>query len=249
MKLATTMRLSIAALALCAFAGSAAAQLTSEPLGGFKGYTIHNHATHTTKIQPTAPAALPIVIYDNTASAANFGFSSTDLGAVFGDELFTTGTGTLQAATFTFYNPSSSAGPVLTASFGVDFYDAVTSGYLGGFSANIDFGAGLDPGYYTFISVTNLDPLAIDLNTTDVIALQTVASFTGTATRLGIASLDPPTVGSSGPDMYVDASTVGAAGWYTIAGQNANPGYQLSVISGPVPTEKSSWGRVKSLYR
>lgn len=249
MKIATTLRLTLAALALCAWAGAASAQLVGEPLGTFAGYTIHDHVTHATTLQPTAPSALPVVVYDNTASAAQFGFSSTDLGAVFGDQLATTGTGTLTSCMFALYNSTSSAGPVLSAVFTVSFYDANTLAALGSFVANVGFGAGLPAGFYTFVSVTSLDPLAIDLTTTDVVVTQTVSSFTGTATRLGIVSLDPPTVGSSDPAMYVDASTVGPAGWYNIQGFNANPGYQVSVVSGPVPAEKSSWGRVKSLYR
>lgn len=249
MKVATTLRLTFAALALCAWAGTAAAQVAGEPIGGFAGYTVHDLSTQTTHLQPNAPAALPVVVYDNTASPANFGFSSTDLGAVFGDQLATTGTGTLSEATFTLFNSGSSAGPVLTALIALDFYDANTAVYLGGFTVNLNMGGGLNPGFYTLASVTALEPLAIDLTTTDVVVLQTVTSFTGTATRLGIASLNPPTVGSSLDDMYIDASTVGAAGWYTIAAGPANPGYRVSAVSGPVPTEKSSWGRVKSLYR
>jgi len=150
---------------------------------------------------------------------------------------------------FTLYNSSSSPGPLLTCSVVVEFYDGVTFGFLGSFGVNFNFGGGLNPGFYTIASVTALEPLAIDLLGTDVIVTQTVTGTTGTATRLGIASLNPPTVGSSGADMYIDASTVGPAGWYTVGTTPANPGYRLSAVSGPVPTEKSSWGRVKSLYQ
>jgi hypothetical protein len=249
MKLVTTLRITLATAVLCTCAGLAMAQVVAEPIGHFGGYFVHNHATHTTSLQPTSPTALPVVVYDNTVSAVLGGLSSTDLTAVWGDEVATTGMGTLQAMTFTFYNSGSSSGPVLTANFGCDFYDGGTSAPLGSFSANVDFGAGLPPGYFTFVAVTGLEPLAIDLTTTDVILTQTVLGTTGTATRLGIVLIDPPTVGSSGPDMYIDASTIGPAGWYTVGASPANPGYQLSVISGPVPTEKSSWGRVKNLYR
>lgn len=249
MKVATTLRLTLVAFALTAWAGTAAAQVVAEPLGGFAGYTVHDHLTQTTHLQPNAPAALPVVVYDNTASAANFGISSTDLTAIWGDQLATTGTGTLSEMTFTFYNSSSSAGPVLTANLGLEFYDGNTFAFIGGFNANFNFGGGLNPGFFTLASVTSLEPLAIDLLTTDVIVLQTVISQTGTANRLGIASMNPPTVGSSGPDMYIDALTVGAAGWYTVGTTPANPGYRVSVVTAPVPTEKSSWGRVKGLYR
>lgn len=248
MTLATTLRTTLATLALCAWAGLAAAQVTGEPIGGFAGYAIHDRLTQTTRMQPAAPFALPVVVYNNTASAANTGISSTDLTAYWGDQVATTGTGTLTEMAFTLFNSGSSAGPVLTALVGIEFYNANTFAFLGAFNANFNFGGGLAPGFYTIGTLTGLDGLAIELNTTDVIVLQTVQSFSGTATRLGVASLHPVTVGSSGDDMYIDASTIGAAGWYTI-GVPANPGYRLSVTTPPVPTEKSSWGRVKGLYR
>jgi hypothetical protein len=249
MKLATTLRITLATAALCAWAGAATAQVVAEPLGAFAGHFVHDQVTKRTHLVPTAPSALPVVVYDNTASPALFAISSTDLTATWGDQLATTGTGTLQETTFAFYNSSSSAGPVLTANIGIDFFDANTFAAIGSFTANFNFGGGLTPGYYTLATVTGLEPLAIDLLTTDVIVTQTVLGLTGTASRLGIVSFDPPTVGSSGPDMYIDAATVGAAGWYTVAAGNANPGYMLSVVTAPVPTGKSSWGAVKNLYR
>lgn len=248
-RIATALRLSLAVVALSAWAGTALAQATAEPLGTFAGYTVHNHVMGTTHLQSTAPNAIPVVVYDNTLSAANFGISSTDLTAYWGDQLATTGTGTLQEMALTLFNAASSAGPLLTANVGVEFYDANTITYLGGFSANFNFGAGLGVGFYTIGTITGLDPLMIDITTTDVIVLQTVVSKTGTASRLGIASMNPPTVGSSPATMYIDALTVGAPGWYTIASGPANPGYMLSLITTPVSTDKSSWGRLKNLYR
>lgn len=248
-RIATTLRLSLAAVVLCAWAGSALAQVVAEPLGTFAGYTVHNRVTETTHLQPTAPTALPVIVYDNTLSPALFALSSTDLTAVWGDQLATTGVGTLQEMSFTIFNSGSSAGPLLTAVVTVEFYDANTVAYLGGFFANFNFGAGLSAGFYTIGTVTGLDALAIDLPVTDLIVTQTVTSKTGTASRLGIVSLDPPTVGSSLADMYIDATTVGSPGWYTIASGPANPGYMVSVVTTPVPTSKSSWGRLKNLYR
>jgi hypothetical protein len=49
--------------------------------------------------------------------------------------------------------------------------------------------------------------------------------------------------------MYISSLTIGAPGWYTFGNGPANPGYQVSVVTAPVPTEKSSWGAVKNLYR
>jgi hypothetical protein len=79
---------------------------------------------------------------------------------------------------------------------------------------------------------------------------QQVATKTGTANRLGIASLDPPTIGSSSNQMYVNASTVGPAGFYTIGNppSNANPGYRIN-LSQPVDAKATTWGAIKADYR
>lgn len=62
------------------------------------------------------------------------------------------------------------------------------------------------------------------MSTTDVIMIQMVATKTGAASRLGIASLDPTTIGSS-----------------------TNPGYPINV-SQPVSAQAKSWGSLKALY-
>jgi hypothetical protein len=122
---------------------------------------------------------------------------------------------------------------------------------LGSFNTNVNFGAGLPAGFYSLITVTNLDPLVINLNVTDIVVIQSVASKTGAANRLGIASLNPPTVGSSPNDMYISSLTVGGGvpGFYSFQNGPANPGYQIQVALPPVGTHPTSWGRVKKLYR
>jgi hypothetical protein len=249
MKLATTIRTSLATAILCAWAGAAMAQAVAEPVGNFAGWYVHDHVTNTTTLQPNAPQAVPVVVYDNTGSPATFGVSSTDLASTWGDELLTTNVGTLSAVVFSLFNSGSSAGALLTANIQVDFYDANTAAPLGGFTTNVSFGTGLPAGFYSLITVTSLDPLLIDLNTSDVIVTQRVFNKTGAASRLGIVSFNPVTVGSSLADMYIASSTIGPAGWYTFGNGPANPGWQVSVVTAPVPTEKSSWGKVKNLYR
>jgi len=246
---ATPLRLAVAALTLAAWAGSALAQIAPEPVGGFAGYATHDYVTGRTTMAMSAPAVAPTVIYQNTTSAANFAYSSTDLAAIWGDELFTIDLGTLQEMSLAIYNSSSSVGPLLTATVEVHVYDGGTSTHLGGFSANFNFGTGLNAGFYAIGTISGLDVLAIDLSTTDLIVTQTITAHTGTANRFGIISFDPPTVGSSGADMYISATTVGPAGWYNITGYNANPGYAVTVVSSPVPTTKGTWGRLKDLYR
>lgn len=224
------------------------AQLTTEAVEGFAGVT-------TVDAVPSRPSPAPglanLVVYNNTTSPANFGFASTDLAAIWGDELFTIGTGFLSQQQFTIFNSSSSLGPLLTATIGVQLYDGVSSSLVGSYSVNVNFGAGLNPGFFSIVNVTNLDPLNIGLNTTDVIVLQQILARTGTASRLGIVSMDPPTVGSSPATMYIAASTVngGLPGFYTIAQGPANPGYLLSLAPPPVGTLSRSWGQIKQLYR
>jgi len=249
MKLATTIRTSLATAILCVWAGAAMAQAVAEPVGNFAGWYVHDHVMNTTTLQSSAPQAVPVVVYDNTSSAAAFAVSSTDLASTWGDELLTTNTGTLSATIFSLFNSGSSAGPLLTAQIRVDFFDANTAAPLGAFTTNINFGTGLPQGFFSLITVTGLDPLLIDLNTSDVIVTQKVLSKTGTANRLGVVSFNPVVVGSSDPDMYIASTTIGSPGWYTFGNGPANPGWQVSVVTAPVPTEKSSWGKVKNLYR
>lgn len=249
MKLATTLRTSLATAIFCVWAGAAMAQAVAEPVGGFAGWYVHDHVTSTTTLQPNAPQAVPVVVYDNTTSPASFGVSSTDLASVWGDELITTNIGTLSAMVFSIFNSGSSAGALLTSVIQVDLYDANTSALLGSFTTNVNFGAGLAAGFYSLVTVSGLEPLLIDVNTSDVIVTQKVNSKTGAASRLGIVSFNPVTVGASLADMYISSLTVGPAGWYTFGNGPANPGWQVSVVTAPVPTGKSSWGAVKNLYR
>jgi hypothetical protein len=139
---------------------------------------------------------------------------------------------------------------LLTASFKIDVNNAATNTLLGAYATTpINFGAGLAPGFFSIITVTGLGGLNISVNTSDVLIRQQIAVKTGTANRLGIASLDPPTIGSSANTMYISASTVGPAGYYNIGNPplNANPGYRIN-LSAPVPTQPKSWGAVKALY-
>ena len=219
--------------------------ILAEPIEGFAG-------TKTVNAVPSKPAPVPslnAVAYDNTLSAPNFGFTSTDLLAAWGDELFTTNTGVLSSMMLSVFNSGSSAGPLLTANIGVDLFDAGTAALIGSFTANVNFGAGLPLGFFSVVNITNLDPLAINLNVTNVIVVQTILSKTGAANRLGIASLNPPTVGASPNYMYIAATTVGAPGFYNIQQGPANPAYQIQIALPPVGTQSSTWGRVKKLYR
>jgi hypothetical protein len=248
------MKLAIRAVLLTAAALSfaligAASAIDAEQVLGFAGNQIGT-------LDGVGKGAVPnvdvtSVVYDNTASPAIYAVSSTDLAAIWGDRMLTTGTGVLNAFTMSIFNSGSSAGPLLTAQVQVLFYDAVTSGFLGGFNGNINFGAGLNPGFYSLATFSNLDVLAINLGVTDIVVTQTITSFTGTGNRFGIASLDPVTVGSSATSMYIQASTVngGTPGFYTFGNGPANPGYQIVVTVQTVGVESGTWSGVKELFR
>jgi hypothetical protein len=239
----------LAALLLAAsLHGVAQAQVVSEPVQGFFGI-VEGSSVFDNGQGPMTDAVT--VVYTNTSSAANFGFSSTDLAADWGDRLLLVGTGVLSEHVFSVFNTGTSAGNLLTAAVAVDFFDTGSSAFLGGYTTNVSFGAGLPPGFYSLVTVTALDGLAINIPNPDIIVVQTLLGTTGPANRLGIASLDPPTVGSSPITMYINASTVGPAGFYNIGNPPlpANPGYHVAVTAPSTDVTTQSWGRIKKMYR
>ncbi len=222
-------------LALGAGAGSAA-QITAEAAPQFAGYLDYDAATGVSTWRATGAAAPEAIVdlYSNVASPVLFGVSSTDLAAVWGDRVTLATPGWLDTVALTIFNSGSSAGPLLTASYQMSFYLGTTpvppTTPITQFGININFGAGLNPGFFTIVTVNNLALLNMVLPSTDILMTQTRTASTGTASRLGIASLDPPTVGSSSTAMYIQASTIGGGvpGYYTFANGPANPGYRLN---------------------
>ena len=252
MKLANATFAALAALTLTlGAAGTARAQLDTEP-AQYMGHARMDLRGTTSNwvVGPSAQLAGDVYNNTNPLAAPNFGFSSTDFNSIFGDRVTTTGTGILSENDFTIFNGGGAN--LLTASFNVGLYDAVTSTFLGGYTTGVvNFGAGLPAGQFTVITVTGLTPANINVNTTDVLIVQQVATHTGATTRLGIASLDPPTIGSSANTMYISSSTVngGVAGFYNIGNPpaNANPGYRINV-SQATPAANKTWGGVKAMY-
>lgn len=191
---------------------------------------------------------LNTLIYDNTTATTALAFSSTDLTMTWGDECLTTGTGTLSAFKWSVFNSGSSAGTLTGASFNLGFYDLVGAVNLGGYSGSITFSTALGKGFYSVITSTNLDALNINLSSTDLLVTQKVASKTGTASRLGIVSLSPVTVGSS-PDYFYESGAATTAGYYTSASGSVQVIYSIEVAPPPVGTKHGSWSQIKKLYR
>jgi hypothetical protein len=188
-------------------------------------------------------------IYDNTTSTTALAFSSTDLTMTWGDEVTTTGTGLLSGFKFSVFNSGSSAGTLTGATFSLKFYDLDASGALiGGYSGSVSFSTALGKGFYSVISSTNLDANNIVLNSTHLLVTQKVSSKTGSASRLGIVSLDPVVIGSS-PAYFYESGAATTAGYYTSASGNVNPIYNIEVAPPPVGVHSTSWGSIKKLYR
>jgi len=252
MKLANAMFAALAALTLTlGAAGSARAQLDPEP-AQYMGHARMDLRGSTSNWVVGPATQLAGDVYNNTNPLATpiFGFSSTDFASIFGDRVTTTGTGILAENDFTVYN--GAGGNLLTASFNIGLYDASTSTFLGGYTTGVvNFGTGIPAGQFTVITVTGLSALNLNVNTTDVLIVQQIATHTGTSAAAGIASLDPPTIGSSANTMYISSSTVngGVAGYYNIGSppRNANPGYRINVTQ-PTAAANKTWGGVKAMY-
>lgn len=226
--------LASSSLAAAAVVDPSAAELYPRPAG-------HIYVNYATGATTTVPVGVGDVYNNQTTVTA--GFSSTDLAAVFGDRVTMTGAGFLDQIDFTVFNSGSSGGPLLTATFNLNFYDGTLPPLptpLGTFTtAPVTLGGGLPAGSYTIITVTALSGLGISLPT-DVLLTQTVTAFTGTSTRFGVVFADPPSIGSSllpvPNSFYAQATTVGGGtpGYYTIAAPNGNIVYRINVSDTPV---------------
>ena len=243
--------LALAAVLLVAAAGWASADVINAEPAQYYGHAYLDAITGDLSWNLAQPSPFAGTdIYSNVLSAANFGFSSSSLTSIWGDRVTTVGTGILSEQDFTVFNTTTSAGSLTSATFNLAFFDAVSAVPLGAYTTGLVlFPGGLPPGTYAIVTITSLAPANIDLNVNDILATQQIGTKNGAANRLGIASLDPPTIGSSSNVMYINSSTVGPAGFYNIGNPvlNANPGYRLNVTV-PVPTETKTWGSVKADY-
>lgn len=236
-----TVKSALGVFALCMLAGHAAAGLSAGPasVGGMDTERARSAGTYTIDVHGNVlgdPRGAGTVVFSNlqTGFTADRAFSSTDLTAVFGDRLTTVGTGRLQEFSFALFNSGTSAGTLVSATVRIDFLRASDSSSMGAISVNTG-NINLATGFFTSLNVTGLDTLNINLDTTDILVLQTVTSLTGAANRLGVVSTTPTSVGSSVDQLYIDASTVGGgvAGFYNITSNNLpvpfRVGYQVVV--------------------
>src|SRR5262249_25112887 len=154
--------LALAALVVAIPAGAFAGSIDAEGVPAiFAGHAYYDLTTGTVSWENNPAPLAAVDIYSNIASGALFAISSTDLAATWGDEVTTTGTGTLDQTDFTVFNSGSSGGgSLLSASFTIDLFDGPSSAFLGGFTTSVvNFPGGLPTGFYTIITVTSLAPL------------------------------------------------------------------------------------------
>lgn len=226
----TTKLAALAALTFLLAAPTAWATVDVETGLQYAGHLYYNVATgETSDHSPIAQFTGDVYRNTTAPSAVNTGVSSTNLNNIWGDAVTAIDVGTLDSMDFTVFNSGSSAGPLLTATIVAQFSRQSDSSVIGGFSGNVTFGTGLSPGFFTIVTFTSLStlPTPIVLNTTSLFVDQQRTAHTGTASRLGIASMVPITVGSS-PDTYRSNLATASGGATPI-----NPGYRLGVIPEP----------------
>jgi hypothetical protein len=199
-----------------------------------------------------AANAQPLIVYDNMAapSALSAGTSNALTSATWGDQVSLSQGGVLDSFGFGIFNSTSGSntGNLLTANVEIRFYDltggAYTSGantkpLIGGFNGTVNFGTGLNAGFFSTINFTNLAGLGITLPQ-NVLITQRVASFTGTTNRLGVVTYTTDNIGSSiGNNFYrKDATTEGL---FAFAAPTSNKiAYSVGLV--PEPASMAALG-------
>jgi hypothetical protein len=193
-------------------------------------------------------AQASILVYSNFLSGPTAGYSKP-AGAQIGDELFMTQGGILNAVGFSVYNSGTSDGPLNTADLTLDFWNYTGIGW--GYDKvgtlvfdNYDFGAtGLPPGYYTTLTFGDIASSQTINLSDDILAVLTLSDFTGGATKAGQVLYDPPTVGSSDDNFYMNDLAAGGTsdGWFWFGGSPvANFGWSIEVNNVPPVPEPAT---------
>lgn len=192
------------------------------------------------------------IVYSNTTTATTAGFSTPYAdNATFGDTMTLTQGGLLQSLAFSIFNSTTggNTGIITTCSVLVNLYDntvayaggPITNPLVGSINFNVDFGAGLNAGFFSIVTSNDLTGLNINLPTQLLMTQNLTQTGTSNSVRTGVVLLSNPTVGSSPNTVYIQ-SAANPANLYTING-GANPGqfaYQISVV--PEPTSMALVG-------
>lgn len=186
---------------------------------------------------------------------ANTGISSTTpTSTVWGDQVSTLGTGTLDVFSFSTFNSGSGAGNIDQYIVTVSFYAPTAPNELpsaGNFLFSFDTplidetdgigGPGLAPGFFDVWQITGISSLNLNVSATNLIVTQTITqdNYNGTSSRFGIVSGVPGLPGTSSPtSAYVaGAANVGAgvAAYYNFGNPviQADVEYQIGLIPEP----------------
>lgn len=202
-------------MAVMFVAAPALADEVALPVDGFAGHKI-----------VSGDGARGDIVYSNTTNGPNGGYANA-CGSEIGDELLMTDGGTWDSIGFSVYNSSASASQLISADLIVQMYnwDGVAYNWAGGFNF-AGTALGLDPGYYSTLGASNLGSYGIMLGDT-VLATLTYENcvWAGAAGDVGQVLMDPPTVGASTDDFYMDGS------WYWFSGNPvANMYWEVDVI-------------------
>ncbi len=143
------------------------------------------------------------IVYSDIATGPTGAFSNP-VGALIADDLAMTAGGTLSTVDLSIYNSSNSTRPLQSGTLYVDFWNLDTGAYVNGFSYFMDFGATpLAAGSYTLFGFTGLESLGITLPQ-NVLAGESWGTDTVGGPNLGQVMFNPPTVGSSLDEFYLD---------------------------------------------
>ena len=177
--------------------------------------------------------AQAFIVYDNMAapSTVSTGTSDALTSATWGDQVTLLQGGQLDSFGFSIFNSTTggNTGNLLTANVEIRFYDLTGGAYtggantkplIGGFNGTVNFGTGLNAGFFSAINFTGLSGFGINLPQ-NVLITQRVASFTGTTNRLGVVTYTTDNVGTSiGNNWYLKNATT--EGLFAFGGTTSN---------------------------
>ena len=192
-----------------------------------------------------AHAAQAGIVYNNlavgTATIAGYTEPNTN-NPIYGDQLNMTSGGTLSTVGFTIFNSSTgNTGAILTGSVVLKFYDnttpyaggAITNPLLGTTTVTVNFGAGLNAGFFSTVTTNDLSALNI-LLTQNILITQQFTQLTGTSNNNGVVLKGDPTVGTSPNNVYISSSAT-ASNSYTFGGTAANSQFGYTITTTPAP--------------